>query len=97
MNVFRSRITQLYPAILSSKRYARVSPWRKELAPPPFEKRLDCVIMGTPNVGKSVLLNTLIKHKLAATSRKRHTTRGEILGAFNHRHTQLVFYDTPGT
>ena len=63
---------------------------------PKSTKRLDVVILGEPNVGKSVLLNCLIKTKLAATTRKRHTTRGEILGVFNHRNTQLAFYDTPG-
>lgn len=68
----------------------------KDLPVPKKEKRLDVVIMGVPNVGKSVLLNTLLKTKLAATSRKRHTTRREVLGVFNHRNTQLAFYDTPG-
>eukprot|EP01038_Epipyxis_sp_PR26KG_P007526 gene7526-10252_t len=63
---------------------------------PSVKKRLDIVIMGAPNAGKSVLLNSLIKTKLAATSRKRHTTRSEILGVCNHRTTQLAFYDTPG-
>ena len=73
----------------------RTLPERK-LPTPRLEKRLDVVILGPPNAGKSVLLNTLVKTKLAATSRKRHTTRGEIVGAFNHRNVQLVFYDTPG-
>ena len=63
---------------------------------PRQEKRLDIVIFGHPNVGKSVLLNCLIEHKIAATAHKRHTTRGEILGFFNHRNVQLAFYDTPG-
>jgi len=63
---------------------------------PRMEKRLDVAILGPPNAGKSVLINTLIKTKLAATSRKRHTTRREILGVFNHRNVQLAFYDTPG-
>lgn len=63
---------------------------------PKSTKRLDVVIMGEPNVGKSVLLNCLIKNKLAASTKKRHTTRGEILGVFNHRNIQLAFYDTPG-
>ena len=63
---------------------------------PKREKRLDVVIFGLPNVGKSVLLNCLIEHKIAATTHKRHTTRGEILGFFQHRNTQLAFYDTPG-
>lgn len=60
------------------------------------EKRLDVVIFGLPNVGKSVLLNCLIEHKVAAVTHKRHTTRGEILGFAKHRNTQLAFYDTPG-
>jgi len=63
---------------------------------PRVEKRLDIVIFGHPNVGKSVLLNCLIEHKVAATAHKKHTTRGEILGFFNNRNVQLAFYDTPG-
>ena len=73
----------------------RMLPKRK-LPIPKTEKRLDVVILGAPNAGKSVLLNTLINSKLAATSRKKHTTRLEILGVFNHRNVQLAFYDTPG-
>ena len=73
----------------------RVRPERK-LPPPKMEKRLDVAILGPPNAGKSVLINTMVKTKLAATSRKRHTTRREILGVFNHRNVQLAFYDTPG-
>ncbi|CAM9200944.1 unnamed protein product, partial [Ectocarpus fasciculatus] len=60
------------------------------------EKSLDIVILGPPNVGKSALLNSLIGSHVAAATRKRHTTRREILGVFNHRNTQLAFYDTPG-
>jgi GTP-binding protein Era len=60
------------------------------------EMRVDCVILGRPNAGKSVLLNSLIETKVAATNRKRHTTRGEILGVYNRRNTQIAFYDTPG-
>lgn len=77
------------------RRFLRTRPERK-LPTPRLEKRLDVLILGPPNAGKSVLLNTLVRSKLAATSRKRHTTRGEIVGAFNHRNVQLVFYDTPG-
>lgn len=85
------------PILQASRGLARKRPeYGGTLSPPSISKRLDCVIFGTPNVGKSVLLNSLVKHKLAATCRKRHTTRGEILGVFNHRNTQLVFYDTPG-
>jgi GTP-binding protein Era len=80
---------------LVSKRFLRKVPVSR-LPVPNFEKRLDVVILGHVNTGKSVLLNTLIDEKVAATSRKRHTTRYEILGVFNHRNVQLAFYDTPG-
>lgn len=69
---------------------------KRRLPVPPKEKRLDIVILGAPNAGKSVLLNTMLKTKLAAASRKRHTTRREILGVVNHRNTQLAIFDTPG-
>ncbi len=52
--------------------------------------------MGAPNAGKSQLLNSLIGSKVAAVSRKRHTTRTGILGARTFDDTQLVFIDTPG-
>jgi GTP-binding protein Era len=60
------------------------------------EKSLDIVILGAPNVGKSAMLNSLTGAHVAAMTRKGHTTRREILGVFNHRNTQLAFYDTPG-
>mmetsp|Transcript_12538 Transcript_12538/g.26704 ORF Transcript_12538/g.26704 Transcript_12538/m.26704 type:complete len:472 (+) Transcript_12538:55-1470(+) len=59
-------------------------------------KRLDVAIVGAPNAGKSQLLNSLVGMKVAAVSRKRHTTRSGILGARTVDDTQLVFIDTPG-
>ena len=76
-------------------RLLRTKPSRK-MPIPKFDKRLDVAIIGQPNVGKSVLLNCLVKHKISAATRKRHTTRSNIVGVFNHRNVQLVFYDTPG-
>lgn len=60
------------------------------------QKRLDVVLMGSPNVGKSAVLNSLVGAHVAAITRKRHTTRRKLLGVFNHKRTQLAFYDTPG-
>jgi GTP-binding protein Era len=60
------------------------------------KKRLDVAIVGLPNAGKSQLLNVLTQSTVAAVSRKRHTTRDEILGARTVDNTQLVFLDTPG-
>ncbi len=53
-------------------------------------------IIGRPNVGKSTLLNSLIKTKVAITSDKTGTTRNIIEGIYNDDDTQIVFVDTPG-
>ncbi|KAK1743147.1 GTPase Era family protein [Skeletonema marinoi] len=58
--------------------------------------RLDVAIVGAPNAGKSQLLNSLMGMKVAAVSRKRHTTRTGIFGARTFDDTQIVFIDTPG-
>ena len=53
-------------------------------------------IMGRPNVGKSTLLNQIIKEKVAITTPKAQTTRNMIRGIYNGEDTQIVFVDTPG-
>lgn len=53
-------------------------------------------IVGRLNVGKSTLLNEILKKKIAITSDKRGTTRNIILGVYNDDDTQIVFVDTPG-
>lgn len=53
-------------------------------------------IAGAPNVGKSTLLNTLIKDKVSIISAKPQTTRNRVAGILNGPHYQIVFLDTPG-
>ena len=72
------------------------TPSTSSTPPKPQRKRLDIALVGAPNAGKSQLLNSLIGSKVAAVSRKRHTTRTGILGARTFDDTQLVFIDTPG-
>lgn len=53
-------------------------------------------IIGRPNVGKSTLLNSLMKEKIAITSSKAQTTRHRMFGILNDDAYQIVFSDTPG-
>lgn len=53
-------------------------------------------IIGKPNAGKSTLINSLIKEKIAITTNKAQTTRNAILGILNEKDSQIVFIDTPG-
>jgi GTP-binding protein Era len=53
-------------------------------------------IIGSPNVGKSSLLNYIIKEKNSIVSPKPHTTRTSVLGVANIDNTQIIFIDTPG-
>ena len=53
-------------------------------------------IIGRPNTGKSTLLNSIIKEKIAIISEKPQTTRNLIQGIYNGEDTQIVFVDTPG-
>ncbi len=52
--------------------------------------------IGRPNVGKSTLINQILKTKIAITSDKPQTTRNIIQGIYNDSNTQIVFVDTPG-
>lgn len=53
-------------------------------------------IIGRPNAGKSTLLNSIIKHKVAIVSPKAQTTRNKIQGIYSDDDCQIVFIDTPG-
>ena len=54
------------------------------------------VLVGRPNVGKSTLLNTMVREKVAIVSEKPQTTRSPILGVGHYQEGQLMILDTPG-
>ena len=53
-------------------------------------------IIGKPNVGKSSIINAILKKKVSITSRKSQTTRNNILGIKTTDNKQAIFIDTPG-
>ena len=53
-------------------------------------------IIGSPNVGKSTLMNELVGERLSIITSKAQTTRHRILGIVNEDEYQICFSDTPG-
>jgi GTP-binding protein Era len=53
-------------------------------------------IVGSPNVGKSTLMNQMVGEKLSIVTSKAQTTRHRIHGIVNGDDYQIVFSDTPG-
>ena len=53
-------------------------------------------IIGSPNVGKSTLMNKLIGQKVSIVTDRAQTTRGRVMGVLSMEGSQMVFLDTPG-
>ena len=53
-------------------------------------------IIGSPNTGKSTLMNALTGEKLSIITSKAQTTRHRIMGIVNGENFQIVYSDTPG-
>jgi len=65
---------------------------------PAYSKALDICLIGAPNVGKSSLINRIVREEISAVSNKANTTDEAIKGIYTNieKKTQIVFYDTPG-
>lgn len=52
--------------------------------------------VGKPNVGKSSIINAIMKKKVVIVSEKPQTTRNRINVIYTENETQIIFVDTPG-
>ena len=53
-------------------------------------------IIGSPNVGKSTLMNRFVGQKVSIVSSRAQTTRNREMGVLTRPEYQIVFLDTPG-
>ncbi len=53
-------------------------------------------VVGRPNVGKSTLVNAIVRARVAITSPRPQTTRGRLFGVRTTPDYQIAFVDTPG-
>ena len=53
-------------------------------------------VIGKINVGKSTLINSLIKNKITITSKKPQTTNSFIIENYTLRNLDIIFIDVPG-
>ncbi|KAF9971135.1 Era Like 12S Mitochondrial RRNA Chaperone 1 [Actinomortierella ambigua] len=53
-------------------------------------------ILGSPNAGKSTLVNELVQSTVSIVSARPHSTRERIKAVMTKGNKQIVFYDTPG-
>ncbi|CAG8469921.1 14833_t:CDS:2 [Funneliformis caledonium] len=90
----KSRIQIFQVPIKSASKLPKFQKERFEQPENPY--LLKVVVLGTPNAGKSTMLNALFGETISVVSNKAHTTRERISVVFTEENKQLIFIDTPG-
>ena len=63
---------------------------------PTYPRRLRVALIGSPNAGKTSLLNRILDRQVGAVSSKINTTRESIVGVLTSGDCQIEFVDCPG-
>jgi len=63
---------------------------------PPHHRSGFVAVVGSPNVGKSTLINAYVGEKVVIVSSKPQTTRRRLQGIVTTPQAQIIFLDTPG-
>ena len=72
------------------------SPSNAPIIQPPHPRRLRVALIGSPNAGKTSLLNRILDRQIGAVSSKINTTRESIIGVLTSGDCQIEFVDCPG-
>ncbi len=59
-------------------------------------KIVSICIIGETNSGKSTFINSVVGENISIINKKKNTTLDFIIGVYNYKNIQLIFYDTPG-
>lgn len=62
----------------------------------PCTKLVKAAVIGSPNAGKSTLINSIVGRRIFPVSTKVHTSQCRARAVYNVDDTQIVFLDTPG-
>ncbi|KAG0295155.1 Era Like 12S Mitochondrial RRNA Chaperone 1 [Linnemannia gamsii] len=93
----RHRTDRAMPIFASpADMYVRLPKVARNFSQPENPEIVKIALIGSPNVGKSTIVNDLVKSTVSIVSVRPHTTRERIKAVLTQDNKQIVFYDTPG-